>query len=42
MGDVYGGTLGYVECDDMDRTGKLVARAVSTCLKLRRDRPSTA
>ncbi|HJZ60299.1 MAG TPA: PaaI family thioesterase [Gemmataceae bacterium] len=29
-----GGTLGYVECDVKDETGRLVARASSTCLKL--------
>ena len=34
-----GGTVGYVECDVMDQTGKLVARASSTCMKLRPDRP---
>jgi uncharacterized protein (TIGR00369 family) len=28
-------TLGYVECDVKDQTGKLVARAGSTCMKLR-------
>ena len=33
-----GGTVGYVECDVMDQTGKLVARASSTCMKLRQDR----
>jgi uncharacterized protein (TIGR00369 family) len=32
-----GSTLGYVECDVKDHTGKLVARAASTCMKLRRD-----
>lgn len=32
-----GGTLGYVECDVKDQTGKLVARAASTCMKLRPD-----
>ena len=32
-----GSTLGYVECDVRDQTGKLVARAASTCLKLRED-----
>ena len=36
-----GGTLGYVECDVTDQTGKLVARAASTCLKLR-EAPPTA
>src|SRR5437773_10103618 len=30
-----GTTLGYVECDVKDQTGKLVARASSTCMKLR-------
>ena len=30
-----GGTLGSVECAVTDQTGKLVARAASTCLKLR-------
>jgi uncharacterized protein (TIGR00369 family) len=29
-----GGTLGYVECDVKDETGRLVARAASTCMKL--------
>src|SRR5438876_1982041 len=33
-----GSTLGYVECEVKDQTGKLVARAASTCLKLRQDR----
>ena len=28
-----GSTLGYVECDVKDQTGKLVARAASTCIK---------
>src|SRR5947209_17250737 len=32
-----GSTLGYVECDVKDQTGKLVARASSTCIKLRQD-----
>jgi uncharacterized protein (TIGR00369 family) len=32
-----GRTLGYVECDVKDQTGKLVARAASTCMKLRQD-----
>jgi uncharacterized protein (TIGR00369 family) len=36
-----GSTLGYVECDVKDQTGKLVARAASTCLKLREARPTT-
>jgi uncharacterized protein (TIGR00369 family) len=29
-----GRTLGYVECDVKDQTGKLVARVASTCMKL--------
>ncbi len=37
-----GSTLGYVECDVTDGAGKLVARAASTCLKLRQDRPRSA
>jgi uncharacterized protein (TIGR00369 family) len=35
-----GGTLGYVECDVTDQSGKLVAKAASTCMKLREDRPA--
>jgi uncharacterized protein (TIGR00369 family) len=34
-----GSTLGYVECDVKDQAGKLVARASSTCMKLREARP---
>jgi uncharacterized protein (TIGR00369 family) len=30
-----GNTLGYVECDVKDQAGRLVARAASTCMKLR-------
>ena len=30
-----GSTLGYVECAVKDQAGKLVARAASTCMKLR-------
>jgi uncharacterized protein (TIGR00369 family) len=30
-----GSTLGYVECDIKDHAGKLVARAASTCIKLK-------
>jgi uncharacterized protein (TIGR00369 family) len=30
-----GRTLGYVECDVKDQTGQLMARAASTCMKLR-------
>jgi uncharacterized protein (TIGR00369 family) len=33
-----GNTLGYVECEVKDQTGKLVAKAASTCMKLRQDR----
>jgi uncharacterized protein (TIGR00369 family) len=33
-----GGTLGYVECEVKDQTGRLVAKAASTCMKLRQDR----
>jgi uncharacterized protein (TIGR00369 family) len=36
-----GRTLGYVECDVKDQTGKLVARAASTCMKLREARRTT-
>jgi uncharacterized protein (TIGR00369 family) len=36
-----GSAVGYVECDVKDQTGKLVARAASTCLKLR-EAPPTA
>jgi uncharacterized protein (TIGR00369 family) len=32
-----GSTLGYIECDVKDENGKLVARAASTCMKLRPD-----
>ena len=31
-----GATLGYVECDVKDEQGRLVARASSTCLRLKR------
>ena len=30
-----GATIGYVECDVKDEQGRLVARAASTCLKLK-------
>jgi uncharacterized protein (TIGR00369 family) len=30
-----GSTLGYVECEVKDHTGKMVAKAASTCIKLR-------
>ena len=33
-----GSTLGYVECEVKDQSGKMVAKAASTCLKLRQDR----
>jgi uncharacterized protein (TIGR00369 family) len=33
-----GRTLGYVECEVKDQAGRLVAKAASTCMKLRRDR----
>src|SRR3954462_3870955 len=33
-----GSTLGYVGCEVKDHTGKLVAKAASTCMKLRQDR----
>jgi uncharacterized protein (TIGR00369 family) len=33
-----GSTVGYVECEVKDQTGKLVAKAASTCMKLDRDR----
>ena len=33
-----GSTLGYVECEVKDQAGKLVAKAASTCMKLRQDR----
>ncbi len=36
-----GSTLGYVECDVIDQAGKLVARAASTCMRLREARPAT-
>jgi uncharacterized protein (TIGR00369 family) len=36
-----GSTVGYVECDVKDQTGKLVARAASTCMKLKLERKSS-
>jgi uncharacterized protein (TIGR00369 family) len=36
-----GANLGYVECDVKDGEGKLVARAGSTCMKLREARASS-
>jgi uncharacterized protein (TIGR00369 family) len=39
---VRGGTnLGYLECDVKDGEGRLLARAASTCMKLREARPTT-
>src|ERR1700730_3329509 len=35
-----GSTLGYLECDVKDQAGKLVARAASTCMKLKLERKS--
>jgi len=35
-----GSTLGYVECEVRDQSGDLVAKAASTCLKLREAQPS--
>ena len=35
-----GSTLGYVECEVKDQSGALVAKATSTCLKLREAQPS--
>ena len=32
-----GSTVGYVDCDIKDQTGRLVARAASTCMKRNRD-----
>src|SRR5438093_3153957 len=37
-----GSTVGYVECEVKDQTGKLVAKAASTCMKLRTDRKKPA
>src|SRR5262245_37506376 len=37
-----GRALGFVECDVTDQAGNLVARASSTCMKLRQDRPATS
>jgi uncharacterized protein (TIGR00369 family) len=36
-----GANLGYVECDVKDGEGRLLARAASTCMKLREARPTT-
>ena len=35
-----GNTVGYGECDVKDQSGRLVARAASTCLKLRETSPA--
>jgi len=32
-----GSTLGYIECEVKDETGKMVAKAASTCMKLRQE-----
>jgi len=32
-----GSTLGYVECEVTDEQGRLVAKAASTCMKLKRE-----
>jgi len=36
-----GTTLGYGECDVKDAEGRLLARAATTCMKLREARPTT-
>jgi uncharacterized protein (TIGR00369 family) len=36
-----GSTVGYLECDVKDQTGRLVARAASTCMKLKLERKSS-
>ena len=33
-----GKSVGYIECEVKDQTGKLVAKAASTCMTLRQDR----
>src|SRR5271169_5506149 len=37
-----GSTVGYVECDVKDEAGRLVARAASTCMKLKLESKSSA
>jgi uncharacterized protein (TIGR00369 family) len=37
-----GSTLGYIECDVKDPTGRLVARAASTCMRLKLENNSGA
>ena len=38
-----GSTLGYVECDVKDQDGRLIARAGSTCLRVKREsKPGTS
>src|SRR6266699_5715898 len=37
-----GSAVGYVECEVKDQTGKLVAKAATTCMKLRTDRKKPA
>jgi len=36
-----GSTLGYIECEIRDQTSKLVAKATSTCMKLRQEASGT-
>jgi uncharacterized protein (TIGR00369 family) len=36
-----GSTLGYIECDVKDHAGRLVARAASTCIKLKQGSPAS-
>src|SRR4051794_9671023 len=33
-----GSTVGYIECEVKDQAGNMVAKATSTCMKLRQDR----
>src|SRR5213593_4019319 len=33
-----GGTVGYIECEVKDEAGKLMAKASSTCMRLRQDK----
>jgi uncharacterized protein (TIGR00369 family) len=38
-----GSTLGYVECDVKDQTGRLIARAASICMRLKLEsKPGTS
>jgi uncharacterized protein (TIGR00369 family) len=36
-----GANVGYVECDVVDHSGRLVARSASTCMKLREREPKS-